>query len=197
MKNVFLDCHLMVSHPLKWIEPFGSAGANQISYHFETQSTLEDHQTIIQAIKAQNMRVSMAIKPGTPLIFENGENENKDDCPSPLEVIQAFESDFNQILIMTVEPGFGGQKFMAETMSKVQHLRKTFPLMNIQVDGGVNVNTIEIAASAGANVIVSGSGVFKYPCVEEPDCKKAISLLRKAVDDGIIANKKNIPINPV
>eukprot|EP01084_Bolivina_argentea_P262489 443910_1 len=148
-KNVFLDCHLMVTDPNKWLEPFAKSGANQISYHYETQSTMKDHETTINAIIGLNMMASIAIKPKTQ-ISENVDSADIDTNPSALQVIDKFHDKLSQILIMTVEPGFGGQSFMEDMMPKVSFLRLRYPNLNIQVDGGVNVDTIDSASKAGA-----------------------------------------------
>ena len=186
-KNVFLDCHLMVTDPMKWLEPFAKSGANQISYHYETQTTMKDHENIIDAIINLNMKASIAIKPKTP-ISADCEDDN-DSNPSALSVIDKFRDKLSQVLIMTVEPGFGGQKFMNDMMPKVEYLRKKYPDLNIQVDGGVNVETIDIASKAGANVIVSGSGVFKYKENEQPMPGRAIQIMRDSVNNANSAKK--------
>ena len=179
-KNVFLDCHLMVSDPIKWLKPFAKCGANQISYHYETQKTIKDHENIINEIIKLNMFASIAIKPKTML--QNDDNNDNNNNPSPLQVIDKFYNKLNQVLIMTVEPGFGGQKFMNNMMDKVKFLRNKYPKLNIQVDGGLNVDTIDIASKAGANIIVSGSGVFKYKQNDKPAPGKAIKILRESVN---------------
>lgn len=155
--NGFLDCHLMVTNPEMWLEAFASSGANQITFHLE--SVLGDEGArdcakvidervvdVIRKTKALGMRCGIALKPGTPV-----------ECVFPY--LQGnFTADM--VLIMTVEPGFGGQKFMPETMAKVRRLRDAFPMLDIQVDGGLSDETINDAASAGANVIVAGSAIF-------------------------------------
>merc|ERR1712228_419064 len=178
-KNIFLDCHLIVTHPMKWLEPFAKSGANQISYHYETQTTMKDHEDIINAIINLNMKASIAIKPKT-VISEDDDSNDKN--PSALSVIDKFRDKLSQVLIMTVEPGFGGQKFLNDMMQKVECLRKKYPDLNIQVDGGVNVETIDIASKAGANVIVSGSGVFKYKENDQAMPGKAIQIMRDSVN---------------
>mmetsp|Transcript_43853 Transcript_43853/g.72434 ORF Transcript_43853/g.72434 Transcript_43853/m.72434 type:complete len:258 (-) Transcript_43853:61-834(-) len=182
-ENVFLDCHLMVSDPMKWLEPFAKSGANQISYHYETQRTMQEHRQIIDKILSLNMKASIAVKPKTE-ISESSTAGDVEQVPSALQVIETFREKLHQVLIMTVEPGFGGQKFMTDQMSKVQFLRKKYPDLNIQVDGGVNVSTIDAAAKAGANVIVSGSGVFGYKEDNALKPDKAIQIMRDSVNNA-------------
>ncbi|KAL4653138.1 hypothetical protein ACB092_01G281000 [Castanea dentata] len=158
--TAYLDCHLMVTNPLDYVDPMGKAGASGFTFHVEVSK--ENWQELVQKIKAKGMRPGVAVKPGTPIeeVYPLVEGEN------PVEMV----------LVMTVEPGFGGQKFMPETMEKVQVLRKKYPSLDIEVDGGLGPSTIDVAASAGANCIVAGSSVFG---ASEPG--QVISLLRKSV----------------
>ncbi|XP_075643625.1 ribulose-phosphate 3-epimerase, cytoplasmic isoform [Castanea sativa] len=158
--TAYLDCHLMVTNPLDYVDPMGKAGASGFTFHVEVSK--ENWQELVQKIKAKGMRPGVAVKPGTPIeeVYPLVEGEN------PVEMV----------LVMTVEPGFGGQKFMPETMEKVQVLRKKYPSLDIEVDGGLGPSTIDVAASAGANCIVAGSSVFG---ASKPG--QVISLLRKSV----------------
>ncbi|KAF3963741.1 hypothetical protein CMV_011902 [Castanea mollissima] len=158
--TAYLDCHLMVTNPLDYVDPMGKAGASGFTFHVEVSK--ENWQELVQKIKAKGMRPGVAVKPGTPIeeVYPLVEGEN------PVEMV----------LVMTVEPGFGGQKFMPETMEKVRVLRKKYPSLDIEVDGGLGPSTIDVAASAGANCIVAGSSVFG---ASEPG--QVISLLRKSV----------------
>ncbi|CAI8612151.1 unnamed protein product [Vicia faba] len=159
--EAYLDCHLMVTNPLDYVEPLGKAGASGFTFHIETSK--DNWKELIRSIKSQGMKPGVAIKPGTLVeeVFPLVESEN------PVEMV----------LVMTVEPGFGGQKFMPEMMEKVQILRKKYPLLDIEVDGGLGPSTIDTAASAGANCIVAGSSVFGAP---EP--AQVISLLRNSLE---------------
>ncbi|XP_027166093.1 ribulose-phosphate 3-epimerase, cytoplasmic isoform-like [Coffea eugenioides] len=161
--SAYLDCHLMVSNPLDYIEPFGKAGASGFTFHVEASK--DNWQELIQKIKSKGMRPGVALKPKTPIeeVYPLVENE------TPVEMV----------LVMTVEPGFGGQKFMPETMDKVRALRQKYPSLDIEVDGGLGPSTIDIAASAGANCIVAGSSVFG---ASEP--AQVISLMRKSVEEA-------------
>ncbi|GLT63562.1 hypothetical protein SLA2020_361190 [Shorea laevis] len=158
--KAYLDCHLMVTNPIDYVEPLGKAGASGFTFHVEVSK--ENWQELIQRIKSKGMRPAVALKPGTPIeeVYPLVDSEN------PVEMV----------LVMTVEPGFGGQKFMPDMMEKVRVLRKKYPSLDIEVDGGLGPSTIDMAASAGANCIVAGTSVFGAP---EP--AKAISLLRKSV----------------
>ena len=164
--DMFLDCHMMVTNPEKWVDDFAKAGASSYSFHIEST---EDPKNLIKKIKATGMKVSIAVKPKT-------------DLKQTIELLKDEEVGklIDMILIMTVEPGFGGQEFMSDMMQKVERLRHIFPDLNIQVDGGINEKTIDRATRAGANVIVSGSGVFK-----SDDPSAAIQLLRDSVQHNI------------
>ncbi|XP_012457142.1 ribulose-phosphate 3-epimerase, cytoplasmic isoform isoform X2 [Gossypium raimondii] len=142
--KAFLDCHLMVTNPIDYVEPLGKAGASGFTFHVEVSK--ENWQELIQKIKSKAMRPGVALKPGTLIeeVYPLVDSEN------PVEMV----------LVMTVEPGFGGQKFMPQMMDKVRVLRKKYPSLDIEVDGGLGPSTIEMAASAGANCIVAGSSIF-------------------------------------
>ncbi|CAG8608198.1 uncharacterized protein OCT59_010680 [Rhizophagus irregularis] len=155
--NVFLDCHLMVSNPEKWVDDFAKAGASLYCFHIEATNEPE---ALIEQIKKAGMKVGVAVKPKTPI-----------------ETVFPLVDKIDMCLVMTVEPGFGGQKFMPDCMPKVQSLRENFPKLDIEVDGGLSLDTIDTAAQAGANVIVAGTSVFK---AESP--KDVISTLREKVE---------------
>lgn len=154
--TAFFDCHLMVSNPEQWIDDVAKAGADQYTFHYEAT---ENHEQVIEKIRAKGMKVGIALKPKTPV-----------------DVLYPLADKIDIALIMTVEPGFGGQKFMADMMPKVSALRSKFPNLNIEVDGGLGPDTIDQAASAGANVIVAGTSVYK---AQSP--KDVISTLRETV----------------
>ncbi|KFZ20605.1 hypothetical protein V501_00033 [Pseudogymnoascus sp. VKM F-4519 (FW-2642)] len=156
------DCHMMVAEPKKWVKDFKKAGCDLYCFHYEaaidstaaespeeTSDKKTNPKELIRFIHDQDMQAGIAIKPNTPVdvlwdILENPVAEERPDM----------------VLVMTVEPGFGGQKFMASELPKVTELRKRYPDLNIEVDGGLGLGTIDQAADAGANVIVAGSAVF-------------------------------------
>eukprot|EP00262_Sarcandra_glabra_P005953 TRINITY_DN1791_c0_g2_i3.p1 TRINITY_DN1791_c0_g2~~TRINITY_DN1791_c0_g2_i3.p1 ORF type:complete len:237 (-),score=45.89 TRINITY_DN1791_c0_g2_i3:268-945(-) len=165
--KAYLDCHLMVTNPFDYVEPLAKAGASGFTFHVEVSK--DNWQELIQRIKMKGMRPGVALKPGTPV-----------------EEVYPLVEDVNHVelvLVMTVEPGFGGQKFMPEMIDKVRALRKKYPSLDIEVDGGLGPSTIDLAASAGANCIVAGSSVFG---AVEP--AQVISTLRKSVDDAQNSN---------
>lgn len=152
--DVPFDVHLMISNPLDYAEDFAKAGADIICFHSECDSDTEE---TINKILSLGKKAGLAIKPATPID----------------EVVKYLDK-LSMVLVMTVEPGFGGQSFMESTMPKVEAIRKINPDIDIEVDGGINAETIKIAAKAGANVFVAGSAVFKS---ENP--AETIALLRK------------------
>eukprot|EP00461_Guttulinopsis_vulgaris_P003810 UN03811 len=160
-KGAFLDCHLMVVDPAFWLPVFEQIGVHGFTFHYEATKTEEAAIELLTNIKKAGMRSGIALKPGTPV-----------DVLTPAIIAVA-----DMVLIMTVEPGFGGQKFMADMMPKVTTLRQKYPELLIQVDGGIDVNTISTVADAGANVIVSGSGVFGAPSPAE-----AIQIMKDVVN---------------
>ncbi len=152
--DVPFDVHLMISEPLKYIADFADAGADIITFHAESES---DVQKTIDKIIESGCKAALAVKPGTEI-----------------EAVYPYLDKLSMVLVMTVEPGFGGQSFMADMMPKIEKLRAKRPDIDIQVDGGVNAETIKICAKAGANVFVAGSAVFKS---ENP--KATIKLLKE------------------
>ncbi len=157
--DVPFDVHLMISNPLDYAEDFAKAGADIICFHSECDSDTEE---TINKILSLGKKAGLAIKPATPID----------------EVVKYLDK-LSMVLVMTVEPGFGGQSFMESTMPKVEAIRKINPNIDIEVDGGINAETIKIAAKAGANVFVAGSAVFKS---ENP--AETIALLRKNAQDA-------------
>uniref|UniRef100_H2TQX8 Ribulose-phosphate 3-epimerase n=1 Tax=Takifugu rubripes TaxID=31033 RepID=H2TQX8_TAKRU len=154
------DMHMMVSRPEQWVKPMAAAGANQYTFHLEATTNPGN---LIKEIKESGMKVGLAIKPDTTV-----------------EELAPWANQIHMALVMTVEPGFGGQKFMEDMMPKVRWLRSMFPSLDIEVDGGVGPDTIHKCAEAGANMIVSGSAV-----IGSDDPRSVITLLRTAVADAI------------
>lgn len=150
--DIFFDVHLMISNPLKYIDDFVDAGADLITFHIECES---DIKKTIQKIKSRGIKVGVAIKPKTDLTL-----------------IYDYLGDIDMVLIMTVEPGFGGQSFMVDMLEKIKKLKEQLNLMNldidIQVDGGVNNETGKLAYDCGANVLVAGSYIFSNSNYEKP-----------------------------
>lgn len=157
--DVPFDVHLMISNPLDYAEDFAKAGADIICFHSECDSDTEE---TIDKILSLGKKAGLAIKPATPI-----------------DEVLKYLDKLSMVLVMTVEPGFGGQSFMESTMPKVEAIRKINPDINIEVDGGINAETIKIAAKAGANVFVAGSAVFKS---ENP--AETIAILRKNAQDA-------------
>ena len=143
--GIFFDVHLMITDPIRYVDDFVKAGADLVTIHYES---CEDPLAVIQAIKAHGIKAAVAIKPATPA-----------------EVLFPLLKELDMALVMTVEPGFGGQKLIPETVEKVRALR-TYANQNgltldIQVDGGVTAENLYLVTEAGANVIVAGSAIFK------------------------------------
>lgn len=138
------DVHLMISEPLKYIDDFVSAGADIITFHLESDS---DAIKTIEKIKSCGKKVGISIKPKTPA-----------------SAVIPYLPLIDMVLVMTVEPGFGGQKFMEDQVSKIQQLAQWKKEMSfnydIQVDGGITQDNVRVVLDAGANVIVAGSAVF-------------------------------------
>ena len=156
-----LDVHLMISDADRWAPGYAELGAFSVTFHAEAAS---DVVSTARALRDRGSRAGLAVKPGTPI-------------EPYLDVLH----EFDQVLVMTVEPGFGGQSFMAETMPKLRTLRAAVERHGLdvwlQVDGGISLETIGIAAEAGADTFVAGSAVFGADSVEQ-----AIAELRAAAE---------------
>lgn len=143
--KLFFDAHLMVENPLSLVDPFAEAGVQILTLHEET--CRGDLAAAIEAVKAAGMRVGMSIKPNTAV-----------------KAIEPVLAKLDMVLVMTVEPGFGGQQLLAPCLNKVQQLRRLREQRHhrycVQVDGGINAKTIDLAVAAGAEVLVAGSAVF-------------------------------------
>jgi len=146
-----LDVHLMITDPLKYIERFADAGADYISFHVESESNT---MACIDAIKKCGKKAALAVKPATPS-----------------EEIYNYLPYLDMVLVMTVEPGFGGQSFMPETVDKVRIIRQRLDKLGseafVEVDGGINAETAPLVRNAGANVLVSGSYLFRAENMSE------------------------------
>ena len=149
------DVHLMIDEPLCYVPDFIKAGADIISFHIEADS---DVGQTIAAIRAGGAKAALAVKPGTPI-----------------ETVYPYLEELYMVLVMTVEPGFGGQSFMIDMMRKVELLKAKRPELLVEVDGGIQLQTICTAAQAGVGVCVAGTSVFKAE-----DAKAAIAGLKAA-----------------
>ena len=144
-----LDVHLMIDRPLRYVERFCEAGADLVTIHVEAD-TAEHTRQALETIRASGRKAGLSVKPGTPA-----------------EAVLPYLELCDLILVMTVEPGFGGQKFMADMMPKLRTIRgwidERRPGCELEVDGGVNTETAMVCRENGANVLVAGSAWFKAP----------------------------------
>ena len=149
--DMFLDCHLMISNPFDYVESFASSGADLISFHIESESDVE--KTLEKIIDA-GVKPALVIKPKTPA-----------------EAVFPYLEKLAMVLVMTVEPGFGGQSFMADMLPKIKAIREKANQVNpdllIQVDGGIVPETAKLCIEAGADVLVSGSYIFGAENIED------------------------------
>ena len=154
--NLFLDTHLMIENPIKYVDAFIDAGSDLITFHYE--ATKEKTIETIEKIKSRNKKVGISIKPKT----------------KP-EEIKEYINLVDMVLIMTVEPGFGGQKFMQDCADKILEIKKYSKNKDliIQIDGGINELTGQICKDLGANSLVAGSYIYN-----SQDIKKAIESLK-------------------
>lgn len=141
----FFDVHLMITEPIRYIEAFKKSGADMITVHYEA---CEDLDATLDAIRDAGVKVGLSINPDTPY-----------------EVVFPYIEKVDMVLVMSVYPGFGGQKFMPVAIDKIKAIRKKADELNkelmIEVDGGINLDNVKDVLNAGANVIVAGSAVFK------------------------------------
>uniref|UniRef100_S4RRC6 ribulose-phosphate 3-epimerase n=1 Tax=Petromyzon marinus TaxID=7757 RepID=S4RRC6_PETMA len=159
----FFDMHMMVARPEQWVKPMAAAGANQYTFHLKEAQFTCNVEAVIRNVWA-TLQAGLAIKPGTTV-----------------QQLAPWASQVDMVLVMTVEPGFGGQSFMEDMMPKVQWLRSQFPSLDIEVDGGVGPDTIHKCAEAGANMIVSGSAIMK-----SDDPRSVIRNLKDVVNEAIV-----------
>lgn len=147
--DLTLDVHLMITEPIRYVKAFCEAGADLVTVHLEADTSEKIHETL-SLIRSMGVKAGISVKPGTPA-----------------EALEPFLKEVDLILVMTVEPGFGGQSFMEDMMPKVAAIRGWIEKDNLdcelEVDGGVSEKTASICTSAGANVLVAGSAYFKAP----------------------------------
>lgn len=159
--DMFLDVHLMIDRPHRYVEEFCKAGADLVVFHVEADQP-QDLLAAIATVKAMGKKVGLSVKPKTPA-----------------EVLRPYLDQLDLVLVMTVEPGFGGQSFMHDMLPKIAALRQMIDEMNpgceLEVDGGVDPNTAPLCMQAGADVLVAGSAVFK-----KPDRAEAIRAIRES-----------------
>lgn len=156
LSKMFFDAHLMVEEPLSFLPQFLNSGADLITVHYEACADLR---TVLAQIKSAGLKAGVSLKPNTSA-----------------QVLTPFLDDIDNILIMTVEPGFGGQKFMSAMLPKIAETKNLIAGRNIslEVDGGINPETAKLCVEHGANVLVAGSAIFKS---DAPD--KVIQKLHK------------------
>lgn len=147
LSSVPFDVHLMMDHPLFYIPSVVRAGADLITFHVECADSISE---TIDAIHQGGAKAGLVLKPGTPV-----------------ETLWPWLDRIDMVLVMTVEPGFGGQKFMPAMMDKVRGIKERAPQMLIEVDGGVNDATIPQCVEAGVDICVAGTGVFRAENAEE------------------------------
>jgi len=156
-----LDVHLMITDPEKYLGPFVDAGSDHITFHVET---VEDPTALIDKIKSHGVTAGICVSPDTPA-----------------DALKDVAGDVDMILVMSVYPGFGGQKFMPQALPKVEALRAMAPdSVDLEIDGGITLDNVAQAGAAGANVIVAGTAVFKAD-----DMAAAIDTLRTTVRQAL------------
>jgi ribulose-phosphate 3-epimerase len=155
-----LDCHLMISEPERYVDAFAEAGADIVTVHAETATHLH---RLVQQIREKGVKPGVSLNPATPL-----------------EVLEYVLGDVDMVLLMTVNPGFGGQAFIKAVIPKIKRLRAMIQerdlAVDIEVDGGIGPETILKVSSAGANVFVAGSAIFG-----SKDYEETISLMRRRI----------------
>ncbi|NDJ88608.1 ribulose-phosphate 3-epimerase [Mycolicibacter kumamotonensis] len=156
--DIPMDCHLMIENPGRWAPPYAEAGAYNVTFHAEAT---DNPVAVARDIRAAGAKAGLSVKPGTPL-------------EPYLEILR----DFDTLLVMSVEPGFGGQAFIPEVLGKVRAVRKLVDAgelsILVEIDGGINADTVEQAAEAGVDCFVAGSAVYS---AEDPAA--AVESLRR------------------
>ena len=148
--KIFFDVHIMIEEPERYAAEFVKCGADMVTFHIEAT---EDVDKTIQCIRDAGAKVGISIKPGTPV-----------------EALEPYIDKVDMVLVMTVEPGFGGQKYMDICTEKIRKTRDMIEErgldVDVQVDGGITIDNVHVVLEAGANVVVAGSAVFKEPIKE-------------------------------
>lgn len=156
--DIPMDCHLMIDNPERWAPPYAEAGAYNVTFHAEAT---DNPVGVARDIRAAGAKAGLSVKPGTPL-------------EPYLEILREFDT----LLVMSVEPGFGGQKFIPEVLAKVSTVRRLVDAgeltIVVEIDGGINADTIDAAAEAGVDCFVAGSAVYS---AEDP--AEAVRRLRR------------------
>jgi ribulose-phosphate 3-epimerase len=157
--DIPMDCHLMIEDPQRWAPPYAEAGAYNVTFHAEAT---DDPVKVARDIRAAGAKAGLAVKPGTPI-------------EPYLEILR----DVDTLLVMSVEPGFGGQKFIPDVLSKVTAVRRLVDsgelTVLVEIDGGINADTIAAAAEAGVDCFVAGSAVYSAD-----DPAEAVKALRRS-----------------
>ena len=145
--DLCFDVHLMLTNPERYLEPFVAAGADHITIHVEIEA---DVSAVLHTIHELGCTAGLSLKPGTPA-----------------EALRPYITELEMILVMTVEPGFGGQSFRADMLPKIREIKRYFaeenPTAHLQVDGGITTETAPLVVEAGGNLLVAGSSVFRAP----------------------------------
>lgn len=154
LHNMVNDVHIMISEPKKYIQKLADAGAQIITFHYEACNSLQEVGEIIDLIHDCGVKAGLSIKPNTPV-----------------EVLDPFLEDLDLVLVMSVEPGFGGQSFIPEALNKISYLRTRIDQFDydclIEVDGGINEKTGHLCAEAGVDILVAGSYLFGQKDIAE------------------------------
>ncbi len=153
LSDLFMDVHLMVKDPEVFVDMFVDAGCDQITFHLEATNDHQRTLDLINRIKQKQIKVGITIKPNTPK-----------------EAIDPYVSMVDLVLIMSVEPGFGGQSFIMDSLEKIRYAKQQIKENNshalVQVDGGINEDTIKLVKEAGVDVVVAGSFIFKQDIIK-------------------------------
>ena len=165
--DLFFDVHLMIERPERYVSEFAECGADLINFHIEAT---EDVPRVIEKIRSLNKKVGVTMKPATPV-----------------KEVEPYLKLVDMVLVMTVEPGFGGQKLMPACLEKVRDLRQILSdrglaSVDVEVDGGINENNLGQVLAAGANVIVSGSSVFQNDI--DANVRKFLDIMRQTATEG-------------
>lgn len=158
--DIFFDVHIMIEEPERYAAEFVACGADMVTFHIEATEAVDK---TIEIIRQAGAKVGISIKPGTPV-----------------EVLEPYIDKIDMVLVMTVEPGFGGQKYMEACTEKIRQTRRMITErgldVDVQVDGGITIDNVHVVLEAGANVVVAGSAVFKNDI--EENVKNFLKVMR-------------------